>query len=137
MTGPDRAAHRTYEARHKEIEAETRGRLKELANALGLDGDVRSRFMTAGLRVARFHAADSALAEHELRSGHSWPAEDKQARDELQASQWETVVDALREAVAEAAGREDVVAEEEPGGERPRRFEVRYQPISTISRPQE
>ena len=137
MTGPDRAAHRSYEARHQEIEAETRSRLKELAAALGLDGDVSRRFVTAGVRVARFHAADCALAEHELRSGHSWPAEDKQTRDELQSTQWDAALTGVRDAVAEAATSPEAAAEEPETAGEPRRFKVRYQPISTISRPQQ
>jgi hypothetical protein len=134
MTAPDRSAHRTYEERHREIDAETRARFRELADILRIDPGIRPAFIAAGLRAAHFHAADCALAEHELRSGHSWPAEDKQAREELQSRQWNTSLSALRETVPPVAAP---AAQEEapPPGETSRPRRGGYRPISSISRP--
>ena len=138
MTAPDRAAHRTYEERHREIDAETRARFRQLAELLELPTELRPPFIAAGLRAAHFHAADSALAEHELRSGHSWPAEDKQTREELQSSQWEHVLNALREARPERkeAGGDRKEAPT-PAAENKGRKRGGYRPISSISRPPE
>jgi hypothetical protein len=133
MTAPDRSAHRTYEERHREIDAETRARFRELAEILHIAPETRPAFIAAGLRAAHFHAADGALAEHELRSGHSWPAEDKQAREELQSRQWNAALSALREMVPPVAPQ---AAKEEapPPGETSRRRRGGYRPISSISK---
>jgi len=134
MTAPDRAAHRNYEERHREIDAETRARFRQLAELLDLPPAIRPAFIAAGLRASHLHAADSALAEHELRSGHSWPTEDHQAREELQAGQWAAELNALREAVPEPP--EPAGGAPAAGEDRPRR-RGGYRPISTISRPVE
>lgn len=130
MVHPDRTAHAAYERRHREVDADTRERFAEVADVLGLEASLRSAFVATALKAAQFHAADCALADHELRSGRSWPAEDKLSREGIQARQWEAFVDQLRATVGSRAA----VDTPEPGSEPDRRYQVRYRPISSISR---
>jgi hypothetical protein len=132
MVHPDRIAHAAYERRHREVDAETRERFAEVADILRLEPPLRSAFIATCLKAAHFHAADCALVDHELRSGRSWPAEDKLSRDSIQSRQWEGFVDQLRATLQSRTPAPE--GADTPAGETPR-YQVRYRPISSISRP--
>lgn len=70
------------------IEDTTRGRIRQVSDALGLTAMVRPAFSHAVLEVARLHAADMMLAQHEARTGHRWPVEDREANEEVHHVQW-------------------------------------------------
>ena len=133
MVNPDRSAHDAYTARHGEVDGDTRARFHQVADLLELQPPLRTAFIATCLKAAQLHAADCALVDHELRSGQSWPAEDRETRDEIQARQWEAFFTQLRAAAEEGRDPEIVDAPEEPAPP----FRVRYRPVASISRPPE
>jgi primosomal protein N'' len=130
MVHPDRTAHDAYERRHREVDSDTRERLAEVADVLGLEASLRSAFIATCLKAAQFHAADYALVDHELRSGRSWPGEDRLAHEGIQARQWEAFMDQLRATITPRTSAESA----EPASGETGRYQVRYRPISSISR---
>jgi hypothetical protein len=130
MVHPDRTAHDAYERRHREVDAAARARFAEVADVLGLEASLRSAFIATSLKAAQFLAAEYALADHELRTGRSWPAEDKLSHEGIQARQWEAFLDQLRATVGSTGPGDE--SESAPG--EARRYQVRYRPISSISR---
>lgn len=78
------------------IEDTTRGRIRQIADALDLTRGVRPAFCHAVLEAARLHAADLMLAQHEARTGHPWPGEDREAHEETHHVQWEHALHVLQ-----------------------------------------
>ena len=80
---------RDWSAAARAIEDVTRARIREIADALALTVAVRPAFCHAVLELARLHAADMMLAQHEARTGHAWPGEDREAHEATHEVQWQ------------------------------------------------
>lgn len=132
MTRPDREAHRLLEERHREVDRRLRRRITEVAQLLDVHPAARQAFVTACARAAHLHSADCALVDHEFRSGRSSPAEDEATREAVAEREWDQSLGQLRTALERA--REAALAEEPPE-EPDRHYEVRYRPISGLTRP--
>lgn len=131
MSRLDRAEHRAYEDRHREVDAEARRRFGEIAGALRLPQPARQTFVLACMQATHFHTADCALVDHQFRSGRSWPAEAEAERAAIQERQWASTLDGFRGALADTReSGEAEVAEGERGSART----SRYRPLASLTR---
>lgn len=103
---PDEQRRRELEWRRASAEnlAEARGRFRDIAGCLGLEGEAEVAFVAAALEAARGYALECWYANYELRTGHAWPSEDRQAQEVLEEREWRVTLERLGRAVA-GAGR--------------------------------
>lgn len=84
-----------WSAATRDIEDTTRGRIRQIADALDLTRAARPAFCHSVLELARLHAADVMLAQHEARAGHAWPGEEREANEEVHHVQWQQALHIL------------------------------------------
>jgi hypothetical protein len=130
MSRLDRSAHRAYEERHREVDAEARRRFGEVAEALRLPPPARQTFVLACMQATHFHTADCTLVDHQFRSGRSWPAEAEAERATIQERQWATSLGELRSAVPAHRAAEPEAAGEETAPTRT----SHYRPLASLTR---
>jgi hypothetical protein len=79
--------------------AETRRRIREIADRLPVDAAAVPALVEAMMEVARFYAMECAYANYEMRTGHAYPPERREAEEAQERADWQVCLTRLEEAL--------------------------------------
>lgn len=79
--------------------AAARRQFREIARRLGLAPAVEPAFVNAGMEVSRQYSMECCYSNYQLRTGHAWPPEQKEAEELRMQRDWEAALREIEEAV--------------------------------------
>jgi hypothetical protein len=80
--------------------AETRARFREIAERAGVPAGAVPALVDTAMEAARYYGMECAYANYELRTGHAYPSERREAVEEHAEAEWRASLARLEEALA-------------------------------------